>query len=401
MAETSLAPLDADDAAAALYEERRVALLTLIGAEKLNEPQRELYLSIAAKYDLVAELRHLVIIDGKPYITRDGLLHVAHKSGDFDGIEVEQPVLDADGKFWRTKATVWRKSFGRPFSYPGRYPATGGNQKYNEEMCIKVAEVMTLRRAFDVAAPVIEERWDGEIEADGAEIEQPKTLADRVAQRVAQLQPSEPAVITPTEVVQVLDALVADGTIPAEARAAISVAPEPEEATEAPVEVAETTETTPEAELAEADGQAVAEEERELGAFDAKQPDPNDGPTLEEFSALVAGADMTRVRAIADKVHPGAAGWREFTRHELGVVIDTLASEELDDVPEPEPATPDEQATFEADLAAKSAAAQAEPVKAPAGITFCGAKSPYDDGQTCTMDKGHGGPHRVGMRVSW
>lgn len=38
----------------------------------------------------------------------------------------------------------------RPFTFPGRYPATGGNAKYAPEMALKVAESMSLRRAFDV-----------------------------------------------------------------------------------------------------------------------------------------------------------------------------------------------------------------------------------------------------------
>ncbi len=172
---TALVSTAADD-------ERRTALLQALGFDRLNPGQRELALAISQQYDLDPMLRHVVMVDGKPYITRDGLLHVAHKSGDFDGIEVDPPTLDADGKYWRTTATVYRKSFSRPFKYPGRYPATGGNVKYNEEMAIKVAEVMTLRRAFDVSAPVLEERWDGEIEeADAAP--QPTSLVERVAQR--------------------------------------------------------------------------------------------------------------------------------------------------------------------------------------------------------------------------
>src|SRR5690349_14721399 len=135
-------------------DQRRDALLRALGFDKLNEGQRELALSISSRYDLDPMLRHVVMVDGKPYITRDGLLHVAHKSGDFDGIEVDPPTLDADKRYYRTTARVYRKSFSRPFVYPGRYPATGGNARYNEEMAIKVAEVMTLRRAFDVSAPV-------------------------------------------------------------------------------------------------------------------------------------------------------------------------------------------------------------------------------------------------------
>ena len=78
--------------------------------------------------------------------------------GQFDGLEVTEPVLDGD--YWRATATVYRKDMSRPFVYPGRYPVKGRNKDYGPEMAIKVAEVMALRRAFDVSAPIVEERWD-------------------------------------------------------------------------------------------------------------------------------------------------------------------------------------------------------------------------------------------------
>ena len=92
-----------------------------------------------------------MLVDGRPYITRDALLHIAHRSGQFDGIEMTEPVLDGD--YWRATATVYRKDMAQPFTYPGRYPVKGKNTRFAPEMAIKVAESMALRRAFDVAAP--------------------------------------------------------------------------------------------------------------------------------------------------------------------------------------------------------------------------------------------------------
>src|SRR5690606_28978397 len=98
-------------------------------------------------------------IEGNVYVTRDGLLHVAHKSGVFDGIEVVNgPTLDGD--YWHAKVTVYRSDMSRGITYPGRYPRNGGNKRYAPEMAIKVAEVMALRRAFDVAVATVEEQWD-------------------------------------------------------------------------------------------------------------------------------------------------------------------------------------------------------------------------------------------------
>ena len=160
---------------------RNEALLKAIGFDRLQPEQRELGLNIAKRYGLDLLLKHLVIIEGRVYITRDGLLHVAHGSKKLDGIETTEPVV-RDG-FWRATCSVYRKDMSRPFTYFGRYPTSGGNQKYAPEMAVKVSEVMALRRAFDVAAPTQEERWDGaEVESESAAV---PTLAERVAAKAA------------------------------------------------------------------------------------------------------------------------------------------------------------------------------------------------------------------------
>src|SRR5512137_1235913 len=146
-------------------EKRGVALLKAVGLDKVAPEQRELALNIADRYGLDLLLKHLVLIEGRAYITRDGLIHIAHRSGVFDGIEVT-PAEKSDG-YWRSTCSVWRKDMTRPFTYHGRYPASGGNAKYAEEMAVKVAEVAALRRAFDVSAPTVEERWE-EVEVPAA-----------------------------------------------------------------------------------------------------------------------------------------------------------------------------------------------------------------------------------------
>lgn len=155
MTDTAVVPIDREREA-----KRGQALLKAIGLDRVPPEQREIALAIAKRYELDLLLKHLVLVDGRPYITRDGLLHVAHRSGQLDGIEVtdaELVKLEGVGEFWRAKASVYRKDMSRPFTYQGRYPAKGGNQRYAPEMAVKVAEVMALRRAFDVSAPVIEE----------------------------------------------------------------------------------------------------------------------------------------------------------------------------------------------------------------------------------------------------
>ncbi len=161
------------------------ALIKAIGMDRVPAEQRELALHIAKRYDLDLMLRHIVMVDGKPYVTRDGLLHVAHRSGVFDGIEVTDPV-EVDG-YWHSRATVYRKDMTRGIAYPGRYPVKGKNTAFGPEMAIKVAEVMALRRAFDVSAPVVEERWDLD-EAVAPERREPVSLAAKVATRRAAIE---------------------------------------------------------------------------------------------------------------------------------------------------------------------------------------------------------------------
>jgi hypothetical protein len=140
------------------------AVLRAVGLS-LTDPNAQALLLTCDRYGLDPILKHMVLIQGRPYVTRDGLLHVAHKSGQFDGIEVleqgETPTHHT------AKVSVYRKDMGRPFTYIGRYPKNGGNKAYGPEMAVKCGEVMALRRAFNVALCAREEVWDQEIETTG------------------------------------------------------------------------------------------------------------------------------------------------------------------------------------------------------------------------------------------
>jgi len=174
----------------AVSDPRELALLKAVGLDRVAPEQRELALNIAQRYDLDLMLKHLVMVEGRPYITRDGLLHIAHRSGQLDGMETSEPVVVDD--YWRSTCSVYRKDMSRPFTYTGRYPTKGGNAKFAPEMAVKVGEVMALRRAFDVAAPALEERWDVDVPVVQAP---PKpTLAERAAETRAAIEaPAEEA----------------------------------------------------------------------------------------------------------------------------------------------------------------------------------------------------------------
>lgn len=194
--------------APAADDKRQQALLKAVGLDRVPPEQRELALAIADRYQLDLMLKHVVLIEGRPYITRDGLLHIAHRSGMFDGIEVSDPSIIevGTGKYWSARCSVYRKDMSRPFTYSGRYPTTGGNLKFAPEMATKVAEVMALRRAFDVSAPVLEERWDMEAAQQAAQAEPPKPLRETIAERRQAVETAPQVETVDAEAVEVIDA---------------------------------------------------------------------------------------------------------------------------------------------------------------------------------------------------
>lgn len=126
-----------------------------------TDPKAQAVVAVAQRYDLDPLLKHVIVIPkGGVYITRDGLLHVAHRSGQLDGIVVDQePTLSDDGTEWVARVSVYRKDMGHPFTFPGRYPVKGMNRDYAQEMSLKAAEAHALRRAFDVTGlPVVDEQ---------------------------------------------------------------------------------------------------------------------------------------------------------------------------------------------------------------------------------------------------
>lgn len=146
---TDLTPVQTDHA----------AILRALRLDPTN-PDHAALLLICDRYGLDPLLKHVVLIQGRPYVTRDGYLHIAHRGGQLDGIEIidegEEPA------YWWARVSVYRKDMGRPFTYRGRYPKQGaGNKQYGPEMAVKCAEVAALRRAFNVSGVgAADERWD-------------------------------------------------------------------------------------------------------------------------------------------------------------------------------------------------------------------------------------------------
>lgn len=139
------------------HREQLLRNLVLKGA---NEDQFQLVMNICNRYGFDPLLKHVVLISGTLYVTRDGLIDNAHRSGRFDGIEATAE-RDADGK-WSATATVYVKGMSHPVRYTAYQPEHENKQsqawqKSPRAMTVKCAEVMALKRAFNVSIGTAEE----------------------------------------------------------------------------------------------------------------------------------------------------------------------------------------------------------------------------------------------------
>lgn len=138
-------------APAMAFNEADEQMLNYLGLDP-RKPADRAAVAVAQHYGLDPLLRHVIVIPGGGvYITRDGLLHLAHRSGHLDGITVDQPpVLDPNTNEWVAVVTVHRNDQSHGYKFPGRYPVSGKNKQYAPEMALKAAEAHALRRAFAV-----------------------------------------------------------------------------------------------------------------------------------------------------------------------------------------------------------------------------------------------------------
>ncbi|KMV23356.1 hypothetical protein ACT16_06740 [Mycobacterium heckeshornense] len=168
------------------FDETDTNLIRYLGLDP-RKPEDRAAVAVCKHYGFDPLLKHVVVIPRSGvYITRDGLLNVAHRSGQLDGIVVEQePILDADRGEWVARVSVWRKDMSHPFTYPGRYPASGGNDRYAPEMALKAAESHALRRAFEVSGlPTVDEQREPDI-TSAQQQPQLESPAAEAAQQVA------------------------------------------------------------------------------------------------------------------------------------------------------------------------------------------------------------------------
>jgi hypothetical protein len=133
-----------------------------------NKPETKALVLLCDRYGLDPLLGHARIIATKdnfqPYITRDGMLEIAHRSGQLDGIVVDEQRRSSQNDGWTAYVSVWRKDMTHPFHYGAQCKDTEAQAKAGNgpEMALARAERRALKRAF--AIPVTELVEDADVE---------------------------------------------------------------------------------------------------------------------------------------------------------------------------------------------------------------------------------------------
>lgn len=153
--------------------------LRYLGLDPENVATRALVL-LAQRYQLDPLLGEIQLISdrngAKLYVTRDGMLAVAHASGHLDGITVDEQRRNSTGDGWTAYVSVWRNDMAHPFRYGAQCKdseaqARAGN---GPEMALARAERRALKRAFRIRSDFYPERPHieaVEVEGEAADID--------------------------------------------------------------------------------------------------------------------------------------------------------------------------------------------------------------------------------------
>ena len=132
--------------------------LRYLGLDPDDVASRALVL-IADRYQLDPLLGEVQLIAAKGgaakvYVTRDGLVAIAHRSGQLDGISVEEMRRNTTNDGWTVYVSVFRKDCSHPFRYGAQCKDTEPQARagFGLEQALARAERRALRRAFAVTA---------------------------------------------------------------------------------------------------------------------------------------------------------------------------------------------------------------------------------------------------------
>ena len=173
------------------WNREQIELLKRTVAKGASDDELKLFLHLASRYDLDPFTRQIWFIkygdDALIFTGRDGFLHIAHRSGAFNGMQTqlrEEPigfeiryynrkekkieVLKRPSQFVAV-CTVYRKDMSEPFVcevWESEYSTGQGLWPTKRRVMIqKVAEASTLRRAFDISGLYLpEEVSENEVE---------------------------------------------------------------------------------------------------------------------------------------------------------------------------------------------------------------------------------------------
>ena len=173
------------------WSREQVELIKRTVAKGASDDELKLFLHLASRYDLDPFTRQIWFIkygdDAHIFTGRDGFLHIAHRSGAFNGMQTqlrEEPigfeiryynrkekkveVLKRPSQFVAV-CTVYRKDMEQPFIcevWESEYSTGQGLWPTKRRVMIqKVAEASTLRRAFDISGLYLpEEVSENEVE---------------------------------------------------------------------------------------------------------------------------------------------------------------------------------------------------------------------------------------------
>lgn len=172
-------------------------LLKSVGFDTSN-PVHQAALLACERYDLDPLRKEIIVIPrGGVYVTRDGYLRVAHRSGMLDGIVVESEAETPS--HFTAVVSVYRKDMRHPFKYEGRYPKAGSNKQYGREMAVTRAERTALSRAFPIEglhAGGDDLRTEVDTSATVAEIEEMAAVKEYVDE-YGQPEPIDAEVVNP------------------------------------------------------------------------------------------------------------------------------------------------------------------------------------------------------------
>ena len=141
----------------ATYDREKLQLIRDMFAKGASDNEFGVMIELARKYQLDPFARQIWLVKygdnpAQIFCGRDGYLAIAHRSGQFDGIQSGSRVEDGELIGW---CRVYRKDMSHPFEvevYASEY-STGKNlwRDKPRTMIQKVAEAHALRRAFSIS----------------------------------------------------------------------------------------------------------------------------------------------------------------------------------------------------------------------------------------------------------